>query len=150
MQISFKVAEIHDTPALLDLRAEFNRFEPFPKILDEKTNQAALSELISNQQFGKIWLISFDDEIIGYVILTFGFSLEYAGRDALIDELFLRGKWRGRGFGREVLNFVENYCRELDVKAIHLEVEHKNERALALYQKTGFINHDRYFLTKWI
>lgn len=150
MKISFKAAEIADELILATLRREFDDFEPFPKRLDEATNRAALRQLIENELYGKIWLISADEETVGYVVLIFGYSLEYAGRDALIDELFLREAARNRGIGRETLNFITDFCRRIDIKAIHLEVEHTNKRAQAVYHRAGFVDHDRYFLTKWI
>ena len=87
---------------------------------------------------------------MGYLVLTFGFSLEYSGRDALIDELFLREQFREFGIGRQAINFVTEFCRADGIKTIHLEVEHHNETAKELYRKTGFIDYKRYFLTKWI
>ncbi|MBC7796617.1 MAG: GNAT family N-acetyltransferase [Pyrinomonadaceae bacterium] len=150
MKIELKTAELSDLQTLSELRKEFNDFEPFPKPLDAETQKRALHQLVSSQSFGRVWLINQDDEIAGYVILIYGYSLEYAGRDALIDELFLRERFRGRGIGKATLEFIEGFCRENDLKAVHLEVEHDNLTAQGLYQKAGFVNHNRFFLTKWI
>ena len=84
------------------------------------------------------------------MILTIGYSIEYRGHDAFVDELYLRESYRGRGWGRAALAFVEQACRELEVRALHLEVERKNTAAQALYRKFGFENQDRYLLNKWI
>jgi GNAT superfamily N-acetyltransferase len=40
---------------------------------------------------------------VGYIVLTFGYSLEYLGRDAFIDEFYLRESYRGRRWGRRTL-----------------------------------------------
>lgn len=132
------------------LQQEFYQFEPLPKPLDEATNRAVLRQLIENEEFGKIWLISVQGEIAGYVVLTFSYSLEYAGRDALIDELYLRDKFRGFGIGKQTIAFIEEFCLAENVKAVHLEVDRTNPAAKALYHKTGFVDHERHFLTKWI
>lgn len=150
MRIEFKTAEILDEQILTALRREFCELEPFPNPLDDATNRAVVRQLIENEQLGKIWLISVDGNAVGYIVLTYGYSLEYAGRDALIDELYLQENYRGRGIGKQTIEFVSDFCRANRIKALHLEVEHENKPAQALYQKTGFVIHDRYFLTKWI
>ena len=97
-----------------------------------------------------MWLIKAGDEAIGYVALTLGYSLEYHGRDAFIDEIYIRESHRGKGAGARPIKFVEAACRSLEVQALHLEVERANIKARAFYHKVGFEDHDRYLLTKWI
>lgn len=46
--------------------------------------------------------------------------------------------------------FVEQAAREMGVNAIHLEVESGNHRALALYRHTGYKDHQRLLMTKWL
>jgi GNAT superfamily N-acetyltransferase len=150
IKAEFKLATGSDEEILMILRREFCEFEPFPKPLDEANSRAVLKQLIDNEQFGKIWLISVQGEIAGYVVLTFSYSLEYAGRDALVDELYLREKFRGFGIGKQTIEFIEEFCRAENVKAVHLEVDRTNLAAKALYHKTGFVDHERHFLTKWI
>jgi ribosomal protein S18 acetylase RimI-like enzyme len=72
------------------------------------------------------------------------------GRDAFIDEIYIRESHRGKGIGAKVIKFVEETCRSLEVQALHLEVERANTRAQAFYRKIGFQGHNRYLLTKWI
>lgn len=150
MQIDFRAATALDEKILVELRREFCQFEPFPNPLDAESNQIVLRRLIENEQFGKIWLISLAGEIVGYLVLTFAYSLEYAGRDAILDELYLRKNARGRGIGAQAIGFVTNLCRAENIRAIHLEVEQENTAAQNLYYQTGFANYNRLFLTKWI
>ncbi len=88
--------------------------------------------------------------VVGYLAVTLGFSLEYRGRDAFIDELFIEPGSRGLGLGREALEIAERYCRECGVRALHLEVERHHQSAFELYRRTGFEDHDRYLMTKWL
>jgi ribosomal protein S18 acetylase RimI-like enzyme len=93
-------------------------------------------------------LIFEDEKLAGYVILTLGFSFEYRGREAFIDELYLDERFRGRGIGRGTMEFVEEEARKLSVNAIHLEATPENAAAVALYRRVGFVNHGRWLLTK--
>lgn len=146
MNTKFKLAEIADIEFLLEMISEFYALEQIS--FDEKVARSALSQLIENEFFGCVWLLQNEVETIGYVALIFGFSLEYGGRDALIDELYLRENFRGQGFGTDAIKFVENFCRENDIKALHLEVSHHNAKARALYERLKFVDYERYFLTK--
>jgi GNAT superfamily N-acetyltransferase len=87
---------------------------------------------------------------VGYIILTLGYSLEYLGRDAFIDEFYLRESHRGRGWGSCALSFVEGEARRLDVRSIHLEVVRQNTPAKEVYRKSGYLDHDHYLMSKWI
>jgi GNAT superfamily N-acetyltransferase len=84
------------------------------------------------------------------MVLTFGFSLEFHGRNALLDELYLREEFRGRGLGRASLVRAEEICRREGIRAVHLEVDRVNVRAQEVYRKAGYKDHDRYLLTKWL
>ncbi len=112
--------------------------------------QEAVLDLIRNKHLGCIWIAHDEGCIVGYLAVTFGFSLEYRGRDAFIDELFIAESSRGQGLGREALEIAETYCRELGVKALHLEVEPHRQPALELYRRVGFEEHNRKLMTKWL
>jgi ribosomal protein S18 acetylase RimI-like enzyme len=71
--------------------------------------------------------------------------MEFHGRNALIDELFLTAPYRDQGIGAKTLQFVFEESRYWGVHTLRLEVDRSNERAKALYQKMGFSfqPHDR-------
>jgi ribosomal protein S18 acetylase RimI-like enzyme len=77
-----------------------------------------------------------------------GYSIEYGGRDAFIDDLYLVPEARGRGLGARVMDFVEEQALMLGVKALHLEVEIANDRAYGLYRRRGFAESGRRLLSK--
>jgi GNAT superfamily N-acetyltransferase len=70
---------------------------------DERRARRALEELLTSPDLGRIWLIVARGAAVGYVVLTLGFSLEYGGRDAFIDEFYVQPQSRGQGFGRAQL-----------------------------------------------
>jgi GNAT superfamily N-acetyltransferase len=90
---------------------------------DEAAARQALEKILRDHSLGGVWLIQDGDEAIGYVVLTLGDSLEYHGRDAFVDEIYICESHRGRGIGAQAIKFVEKICRSLDVRALHLEVE---------------------------
>ena len=62
--------------------------------------------LLKNPACGMAWLILDSATPVGYIVLCFGYSLEYLGRDAFLDEFYLIESHRGRGWGRKTLEFV--------------------------------------------
>jgi GNAT superfamily N-acetyltransferase len=148
MKITFTAATPADIDALIDLMREYYAFDHLD--FEEPPAREALRQLISDPGLGRAWLIHADGCLSGYVVLTLGFSLEFKGRDAVVDELYLRPQYRGQGIGRRALQHVEEVCRSLGVQALRLEVERANAGAQAVYRKGGFVEHDRYPLTKWL
>jgi ribosomal protein S18 acetylase RimI-like enzyme len=136
MEPTFRLADHANLDTLLDLVRAYYEFDGHPYAHD--VVRAALEGLMRKPAFGRIWLICDGRAPIGYVILTIGYSIEYHGRDAFVDELYLGESYRGRGWGRRALAFVEHACRGLGVHALHLEAERENTAAYAVYRKFGF------------
>jgi GNAT superfamily N-acetyltransferase len=117
---------------------------------DRDRARRAVERLAPNPEMGGIWLIEVDGEAAGYICITLGYSLEFDGRFALLDELYLEAAWRGKGIGAQAIAFAEEWSRVRGLAAIRLEVARTNSRALALYQRQGFKAHERYLMTKWL
>jgi ribosomal protein S18 acetylase RimI-like enzyme len=117
---------------------------------DESIARRALMGVIDNETFGRVFLIRLENDVAGYAVLTFGYSLEFHGRDAFVDELYLLDEYRGRGIGKRALQFLTEVCANEGVSALHLEVDRENTSAQAVYRKFGFEDHDRYLMTKWL
>ena len=110
----------------------------------------AMQQLLGQGSLGQVYLVILSDEIVGYVALTWGFSLEFGGRDAFVDELYLKAAYRGQGIGRKTLDFVTQTCRLHHIQALHLEVALNNLPAQALYEKAGFLVRTSHLLSKWL
>ena len=148
MDLHFEIATSEDTETLITFIREYYAYDKHP--FDEAALRPALDAIVREPAFGRVWLIQDGDLAIGYVVLTLGYSLEYLGRDAFVDELYVRESHRGQGVGARALAFVEDVCRQLGVRALHLEVERENTRAYYLYSKSGFRDQQRYLMTKRI
>lgn len=144
----FRLATESDTDALLRFMQAYYAYDGHG--FDEAKARIALTALLRDSNFGRAWLILDGDNPVGYIVLCFGYSLEWLGRDSFVDEFFLREEYRGRGWGRKTVEFIEDEARKIGIRAFHLEVVEGNEAALALYQRMGFKAHHSTFLSKWI
>jgi GNAT superfamily N-acetyltransferase len=106
--------------------------------------------LMANPELGGVWLIEMQGDTAGYLCVTLCYSLEFDGRFALLDELYLEEAWRSQGIGAQAIAFAVEWSRARGLAAIRLEVEHTNSRAIELYRREGFQAHDRHLMTKWL
>ena len=146
MTIELDVAGPGDSEAVLEMMEQFYAGERYP--FDRRKARAALEPFLADPALGRAWIFRDGGVTVGYFVLTLGWSLEYGGRDAFVDELFIAPTHRGRGLGRRALETMEEACRELSVQALHLEVEKDNLPAGGLYRKRGFEDHDRRLMSK--
>jgi GNAT superfamily N-acetyltransferase len=145
---SFRLAAESDTAALLEFMRAYYAFDGHG--FDEPKASVALTTLLRDYNLGRVWLILDGEAPVGYVVICFSFSLEWLGRDAFVDEFYLLREYRGRGWGRKTMAFVEEAARLLNVRALHLEVVRQNTVALQVYRKLGFTDRESTFLSKWI
>ncbi|HXG66158.1 MAG TPA: GNAT family N-acetyltransferase [Blastocatellia bacterium] len=152
MQTQFRLAGQADMALVLELMREFYEYESrefsFTSTLNEGVARAALAQLFANPSLGRVWLIGHEKEAIGYVALTFCFSLEFGGPAAVVDELYVRESHRGRGVGMKTLQFVEDFCRSQGIRMLALEVDRANMVAQKLYAKAGYEDRNNYLLTR--
>lgn len=146
MNPSIRLANESDAETLFRLMREYYTFDGH--YFDPDKAREALLQLLREPAFGLVWLISDETTIIGYVVLCFGYSLEFHGRDAFLDEFYLKADYRRRGAGAHVLNQIEERARREGIRAIHLEVVRRNEAAGSFYRKVGYVDHDHRLMTK--
>ena len=144
----FRLATEPDTEALLEFMRAYYAFDGHG--FDREKARAALTALLLDAKFGLAWLILDGASPVGYIVLCFGYSLEWLGRDAFVDEFYLREEYRGRGWGQKTMAFVEDAARAAGIRTLHLEVVRQNANALGLYRRLGFREHRSTFLSKWI
>lgn len=139
--ISFKPLEIADIEVITQMMQNFYAIDNYP--MDVEVAKNLFQEFITNEHLGKSWLIYSENEIVGYIILTYIFSFEYGGKIAFLDELFIKETARGKGFGKEAIRFIQGEVPKLSLKLLYLEVEPHNENAQKLYLAHDFELHNR-------
>jgi len=108
----------------------------------------ALATLLGDGGVGSVLIAHEAGAAVGYAALCHGYSIEFRGRDAFVDEIYVAPAQRGRGLGRALLRALEAEARASGVRTLHLEVEQHNDGARRLYLAEGFRANGRELLSK--
>jgi GNAT superfamily N-acetyltransferase len=147
--LSLHRATSADIGSLLHLMLQMQLDDPWDESFDQLIVRHNLKELLHNPVYGLI-LLARDGQIpVAYLAICFDFSLEYRGKGAWVDELFVLPTHRGKGIASQLLDLAESASLESGAQTLHLEVTHGNS-AIELYRRRGFIDHHRFLMTKWL
>jgi diamine N-acetyltransferase len=149
MAICFHAAAAENLPELLAMIEQLQADDPWSVPFDPAAAAEATARLLRDPSLGRVWLIASNGQTVGYMVMAFDYSLEYRGRGAWVDELFVRPSHRGSGIGTQALEFLARQAKRLGVTVVHLEVNHGNP-AVELYRRLGYEDHHRHLMTKWI
>jgi GNAT superfamily N-acetyltransferase len=123
-----------DLASLLPLVREFCAVDGHD--FDEQAVMAGLVPLLEDGVAGEVWVVEDEMGLGGYGVVTWGWSLESGGRDALLDELYVRD--RGRGAGAALLEAIVAAARARGASRMFLETEEGNAAARRFYARAGF------------
>lgn len=84
------------------------------------------------------FLVASDATPVGLAYLAFIWTLEYGGKTAWLEELYVIPEQRSRGVGAALLRAAMNAARETGCAAMDLEVDDDRARAARLYERAGF------------
>jgi ribosomal protein S18 acetylase RimI-like enzyme len=142
--ITFQDVKQNQIDVVVTMMQDFYAIDNYP--IDIEDSKQLVETFIANPNLGKAWLIYQEEEVVGYVILTFIFSFEYKGILAFLDELYIKNEHQGNGFGKQAVRFIQEESSQLNVKMLYLEVEEHNEIAQKLYLANDFEVHNRKIL----
>ena len=125
-----RIGKLNDKKEYLKLQKE-----AFPKI-DSKRDSKFFEEKIKKKE---IFVLEEKNEYAGHI--CFGKSLynpPFAG-SVFIEEFAVKRKFRGRGFGKKLIEKLVGFCKKNKILAIHLGTnDMKNNKAIKYYEKQGF------------
>ncbi|MCL2565109.1 MAG: GNAT family N-acetyltransferase [Defluviitaleaceae bacterium] len=117
-----------------------------------KINHEALkttfNACINGSPFVSGFFICYNGEVCGYALMCFTYSNEYGGKIMIIDEIYVKEGFRGKGlasyFVKEIIDKYKN-----DVVYVEVEVKKDNVEAINLYKKFEFGFNDYQLMYKF-
>ncbi|MDO4710314.1 MAG: GNAT family N-acetyltransferase [Pseudomonadota bacterium] len=146
--MSIRSAQSQDLPALLAAMQDFYRLEKLP--WDAARQEALLAALINTPEAGRLLIAEREQQLAAYAAIGFCFSLEFGGRFALLDELYVLPAFQGLGLGKQLMQASEQLAREQHCQAVRLEVSDDNPKARDIYLRSGYRMQPRRLMSYWL
>ncbi len=139
--LEFRPANYNDIPIIRDL-ARTIWYSHYTSILSNEQIEYMLhlmysEKTISDELHNKVrWYLLVNDLIpIGY--LSF---FKDEGKNAVkLSKLYLLTIHHGKGYGQQALQFVKDQANHIGVEFVYLTVNKNNVKAIAAYQRAGFV-----------
>ena len=130
------IAGPDDLERLLPMVAGFQDHIGQPR--NAEALEQALTPLLEGTPLGVVYLIGPRRAPVGYIALSFGWSIGFGGLEARISQFWVRSAVRGRGMGGDVLLALVPALAKHGLAAISLELPESDVRAQSLYLRRGF------------
>jgi GNAT superfamily N-acetyltransferase len=105
-------------------------------------------EALNHPELVTLFLFEHNETIMGFANLMTIYSVWAHGKALVLDDLYIREEYRGKGFGKEAMEFLVAYARNKGYKRLQFQSEFSNANAMAFYKKLGFTPADMHFYVK--
>jgi ribosomal protein S18 acetylase RimI-like enzyme len=103
----------------------------------DESREAALAPLLEGSPLGAVWIFGPARAPVGYVVVTFGWSLETGGMDATVNEIWVRPSVRRRGIASEALYEIGRALKAANVTALRLVIDSDDAASAGLCRTAG-------------
>jgi ribosomal protein S18 acetylase RimI-like enzyme len=132
-----------DAGKFLELARAFHLEDGHPL---NAAGERSILEVAAGVALAPAFFLVEDEVIVGFFVLSLGYSPEHGGTDGFIDDLYLIPEVRNRGLGKAALALALEESRRCGIRVLLLEVEAENDRAYRLYTSMGFKDTKRRLL----
>jgi len=136
--MQLREAKIEDIPELCELLnylfEQEKEFKPNTEIQND-----GLKRIITQSAVGVIIIAIDSNKVIGMVNLLYTVSTALGGRVAILEDMVVSPKFRGKGVGSKLMNYSLDLAKQKDCKRITLLTDYNNDGAHRFYQQHGFI-----------
>ena len=137
---------IQDLPQLAELFDQYRVF--YHKESDIPAAESFLKERIEKAD-SEIFVAENDGKSIGFVQLYPLFSSTRMKRYWLLNDLFVNGNYRGKGFSKELIEEAKELAKSTNAAGILLETGKSNDVGNKLYPSCGFELYDEVNFYEW-
>ena len=116
-----------------------------PDFIKEGNQETKFIEKIIDEKDSDILIFENEGIVVGFILLqiqtraSFDFFVNANAKSCYIMDIVVTENSRNKGFGTAMLNSAKEWAKEHDCIFINLDVLSGNDRAIALYEKAGFV-----------
>lgn len=133
-----------DIGALSSIFDEYRQF--YGQASDLKGSSSFLADRLNNDESTVFMSVDLNGRAMGFTQLYPSFSSVSLGRIFVLNDLFVRPEYRGKGLARELISEAIGYAKEEGAIRLSLSTARTNVAAQSLYEKIGW-NKDEHFLS---
>lgn len=133
--MDIKLMQRSDKDVVVDMMRTFYRSPAVLSDGSEEIFQNDIENCVNDSPYLEGYVFWEKDEICGYAMVAKSFSTEFGKPCMWIEDLYIKPEHRGKGMGKQFLNFVSDKYKNC---LLRLEVEEYNERAIHVYKGCGF------------
>jgi ribosomal protein S18 acetylase RimI-like enzyme len=148
MAVTIKQCNLVDLHKLQEISSEtFNETfkeqnspENMEAYLNKAFNVSQLKEELSNTS-SQFYFVYFNNEVAGYLKININDAQsEDMGDESLeIERIYIKNEFQKHGLGKYLMNIATEVAMQQNKKKIWLGVWEANEKAIAFYKKSGFV-----------
>lgn len=131
-------ARLEDTSLILQMIRELADFE---QLLDQvATDELTLqNSLFSDPKGPEVLIAEENEQPVGFVLFFHNFSTFLGRKGIYIEDLYIRQKYRGKGYGELILKEICRLAKVRNCGRVEWWVLDWNERAINFYKKIGAV-----------
>jgi GNAT superfamily N-acetyltransferase len=135
--MNFRKMEARDKDAVLEMMTVFYASPAVLHKAPQSVLEQDIADCVGDCPFVEGFIIEEEGEVAGYAMTAMGYSTEYGGISVMLEDLYLRPEYRGKGLGSAFLTYLQDSLRGRAVR-LRLEAEPSNTRAIEVYRRCGF------------
>lgn len=137
MMIQIAFATVADLPFMADLLAELFALEKDFRPDRDKQMQG-MHTILDEPELGKLFVLRVDGKVAGMANVLFTISTAEGGRALMLEDVIVSREHRGKGYGRQLVEYVLRWAKQRGIVRITLLADRDNQPALDFYRKLGF------------
>lgn len=152
----YRLCNINDKECWIAMNREFMAEEIQDDSLWNNTGQTSdiqfantFAEAIESDELISLMIFEEDGVPVGFANLMTIYSVWTHGKALILDDLYLRPVVRGKGYGKQALDFIEEFAVKRGCKRLQFQSEVTNPNAMEFYISQGYNPTDMKFYVKY-
>lgn len=135
MDFTIRKFEISDEPEIITMMEEFYSSDAVCTNGSFDIFKTDFQNCIGDNPYVEGYVFCLNSEILGYSMVTKGYSTEFGKLCIWLEDLYLKPEYRGKGIIPKFITYIKQKYIGCVFK---LEVENENAHAMHVYTKMGF------------
>lgn len=116
---------------------------------DDEQFSHTFTEALEYGDLISLMIFEEDGVPVGFANLMTIYSVWAHGKALILDDLYLRPDVRGKGYGKQALEYIEQFAAERGYKRLQFQSETTNPNAMEFYISQGYSPADMKFYVKY-